>query len=252
MKNPEAWRPSKFVFATGRLRASRDPAQVAPASWFVADLLAERYQRLLKEHARGRLLDLGAGQVPLYGCYRELVTSATCVDWSKSPHPCPHIDHYLDLDEPLPLRDHAFDTVLLTDVLEHTRRPESLFREIARLLAPQGKLILTVPFFYWIHEAPHDYARYTSFMLNDLSERSGLTVVELDATGGSPEVLLDFLGKHLAWSKPLATVHGTLARWSLALPGVSVASQRSARWFPLGYVLVAQKPPMASPSRPAS
>jgi SAM-dependent methyltransferase len=209
-------------------------------------VLAERYQRLLKEHARGHLLDLGAGQVPLYGCYRDLVASTTCVDWSKSPHPCPHIDHYLDLDEPLPLPDGAYDTILLTDVLEHTRRPDCLFGEIARLLAPQGKLLLTVPFLYWIHEAPHDYGRYTSFMLRDLSERSGLSVLELEATGGSPEVLLDFLGKHLAWSSLLATLHGKLARWSIALPGVSLASQRSARWFPLGYVLVAQKPQLPS------
>lgn len=242
MKNAHSWRPSKFVLARGRLRASTDPRALAPASWFVADVLAERYQQMLQRHARGHLLDLGAGQVPLYGCYRELVTSTTCVDWQNSAHPCEHIDHLLDLDQPLPLPNAAYDTVLLTDVLEHTQRPLQLLGEISRVLAPGGKLLLTMPFFYWIHEAPHDYARYTSFMLRKLCERSGLRVMELEATGGSPEVLLDLIGKHLAWSRLLSTVQGRFARWSLALPGLSAASRYSARWFPQGYVLVADKP----------
>ena len=241
MKNPESWRPTKFVMSRQRLRASRNPEHVAPASWFIADVLAARYETLLRRHARGRLLDLGAGEVPLYGCYRGLVDTATCVDWSHTPHPCRHLDHQLDLNQPLPLGDAQYDTVLLTDVLEHVQRPAQLFGEIHRLLAPAGKLLLTVPFFYWIHEAPHDYARYTAFMLRRFSEDSGLSVEELEATGGSPEIFLDMLAKHLSWSDKLAQVQGRLARCALGLPGVAAASRYTSRWFPQGYVLVAQK-----------
>jgi SAM-dependent methyltransferase len=224
-----------------RLRAARDRAAVAPGSRFVADLLAEHYQALLTEHARGRLLDLGAGSVPLYGVYRELVSTVTCVDWRESAHSGEHIDVQADLDSRLPLDESSYDTVLLTDVLEHVYRPHQLLDEVARVLAPEGKLLLAVPFFYWIHEAPHDYARYTAFMLRRLCADSGLVVLSLRETAGSPEIVLDMLGKHLGWSNLLAEAHAHVARWALALPGVSAASRYSARWFPQGYLLVAQK-----------
>jgi hypothetical protein len=78
-------------------------------------------------------------------------------------------------------------------------------------------------------------------MLRRLCEDCGLTVTSLAPTGGSPEVLLDLIGKHLGWSRTLAKLHDRAARLALRLPGVSKLSTYSARWFPQGYVLVAQK-----------
>ena len=241
MRNPERWRPTKFIKQGQHLRASRDPEKVAPGSRFIADILAGRYQRILCQHAQGRLLDLGAGAVPLYEVYRDLVDTVTCVDWTGSAHSSEHIDVDADLNQGLRLPDAAFDTVLLTDVLEHVYRPHALINEVARVLAPGGKLLLAVPFFYWIHEAPHDYARYTGFMLRRLCQDAHLSIVSLEETGGSPEILLDMLGKHLGWSRILAELHARLARGMLGLPGMSLASRYSARWFPQGYVLVAEK-----------
>jgi len=241
MRNEAQWRPTKFVLRGDALRASRDEKAVTPASRFIVDLLAPRYHALLRCHAGGRLLDLGAGAVPLYGAYRDLVDDVTCVDWSESAHGDDHIDIHADLNQSLPLESGSFDTVVLTDVLEHVYQPHRLMAEIARVLAPRGKLLLSVPFFYWVHEAPHDYARYTSYMLRRLCEENDLAVLSLEPTGGSPEVLLDLIGKHLAWSPTLAGLHGRTARWALRLPGVSRFSNYSARWFPQGHVLVAQK-----------
>ena len=169
------------------------------------------------------------------------VESVTCVDWPGSLHPSPHVDHFLDLNEPLPLHDAAYDTLLLTDVLEHIERPDALWREIARLLAPGGRLLLATPFLYWIHEAPHDYARYTEHMLRRFCDRSGLEVLELQTTGGSPEVLLDLMGRHLAWSPMASRLHLAVAKAILALQPVRRLSERSRRWFPLGYTLVARR-----------
>jgi SAM-dependent methyltransferase len=241
MKNAERWRPTKFITQGQRLRASRDPEHVSPASRFITDILAARYQRLLRQHARGRLLDLGAGAAPLYEVYRDLVETVTCVDWAGSAHGSAHIDVDADLNQPLQLADASYETVLLTDVLEHVYRPHVLMAEVARVLAPRGKLVLAAPFFYWIHEAPHDYARYTAFMLRRLCQDANLSVVSLEETGGSPEILLDMLGKHLAWSSLLVKLHASLARGVLELPGMSAASRYSARWFPQGYALVAEK-----------
>jgi SAM-dependent methyltransferase len=107
------------------------------------------------------LLDLGCGKVPFYARYREYVSETVCVDWSNSLHGNGHVDAECDLTQELPFADASFDTILLSDVLEHIPAPERLWREMARLLKPGGELLSSVPFFYWLHEEPYDYYRYT-------------------------------------------------------------------------------------------
>lgn len=74
----------------------------------------------------------------------------------------------------LPFRDASVDTVVLLEVLEHLRRPDEALSEIARVLRPGGILLLTLPFLYPVHDAPHDYQRYTPFGLVREIESSGL------------------------------------------------------------------------------
>ena len=45
----------------------------------------------------------------------------------------------------LPLSDSSVDQVILAHALEHTNRPKHLLREIWRVLAPGGQLVLVVP-----------------------------------------------------------------------------------------------------------
>jgi len=241
MKNSQHWRPSKYQMTRRGLRASRDLEQVGAASRLVTDLLAPQYEQLLQAHARGRLLDLGCGGAPLYEVYQGLTSEVVCVDRSSSLHGLDYVDVEADLNGPLPFGEHEFDTVLSTDVLEHLEEPDNLFREAARVLKPDGKLLLATPFLYWIHEAPHDFGRYTSFMLERFCQKHGLEVLELRATGGSPEVLLDMVGRHLAWSDALTLGHARLASLALKLPGARWLSSHSQRWFPLGFILVARR-----------
>ena len=161
MKNIETWVPSKFVFKRHRLRASGNPKQINPGSRLIGDLVASCYHEYVKSHCRGRLLDLGCGKVPFYALYREYVSETVCVDWSNSLHESDHLDAECDLTQDLPFADASFDSILLSDVLEHIPTPERLWREMARLLKPGGKVLLNVPFFYWLHEEPYDYYRYT-------------------------------------------------------------------------------------------
>jgi SAM-dependent methyltransferase len=249
MKQPEEWRPSKFVTVSGRTRASRDPDHVAPASRLITDRLAVAYEAALHRHARGALLDLGCGQVPLFGVYRTLVSEVTCVDWASGAT-LKHVDQVVDLNGPLPFPDGRFDTVLATDVLEHVRRPLPLLGEIARVLRPAGTLIAGVPFLYWIHEEPHDYYRYTEFALRHLCEEGGLAVSSVEPYGGAPEVVLDTLAKMLSHGRlgNLALGRGITAAtvflgglWAGTALGRRL-SHATARTFPLGYCLVAAKP----------
>jgi len=192
---------------------------------------------MLRSHARGHLLDVGAGQAPLYGTYRGLVDETTCIDWNESPY----VDRTTDLNDSLPFDDGSFDTVLLTDVLEHLPKPQHMFNEAFRVLRTGGKLLVGVPFFYWIHERPHDYHRYTNFMLEHLCREARLQVLEIKPTGGSPEVLADMLCKHLAVVPVLGAVASrVVARVVRTGPALNV-SQKTSGWYPLGYTLVAER-----------
>ena len=49
--------------------------------------------------------------------------------------------------ERLPFGDETFDGALVTEVLEHVRKPLPLMSEVARVLKPDGRAVLTVPSF---------------------------------------------------------------------------------------------------------
>lgn len=241
MQRKELWRPTKFIQTEDGLRASRDPEQVVRGSRFVADAQARMYERAIRAHASGLLLDLGCGFVPLYGVYKEHIQDNVCVDWENTLHPSPHLDCTSDLNGALPLPDAHFDTVLLTDVLEHLHDPARLLSEVARVLKAGGKLILGVPFLYPIHEAPHDYYRYTEYALRRFCEKGGMSVLALDAFGGLAETLLAFTGRiagRFEWSSRLLLGAGTLL---LRSPLGKRSTSRSQGAFPLAYCLIAQK-----------
>lgn len=245
MRNPDAWRPSKYVREKGRLRASRNPADVGVSSRLIVDLVAAWYEVNLKAHARGRLLDLGCGKVPLFAEYRDLVTENVCVDWAKS-HGSTYLDLEHDLNEKLPFDSGAFDTIILSDVLEHTPEPQALCQEMARVLSPGGKLLLNVPFFYWIHEAPYDFCRYTEFALRRFMEKSGLRLLQIESIGGVPEVLADIFGKSAAEYVPLVGAGlASFTQWTAAgfirTPLGRKMSNATRQTFPLGICLVAEK-----------
>jgi SAM-dependent methyltransferase len=50
-----------------------------------------------------------------------------------------------DVRPPLPFADGAFDTILAFDILEHLPAEAELLREIVRVCAPGGRVILSVP-----------------------------------------------------------------------------------------------------------
>lgn len=230
----------------GRLRATRDLRVLRAGSRLMAELVAAFYDQALPVHARGRLLDLGCGDVPLYSSYRPLIDEVVCADWPGSAHDVRHADLLCDLALPLPLAGTRFDTVILSDVLEHVPEPARLIGEIARVLVPGGVLLANVPFIYPVHEAPHDYFRFTGFALRRLVGLAGLEVVALNPLGGSLEVLADLLGKHLQFV-PLAGVPAALLMQAIvrAIGGTRAGArlaERTANAYPLAFAMVARKP----------
>lgn len=141
----------------------------------------------IREHARGRVLDVGCASrwierwLPTECSYVGLDYPATGRDLYKA-----HPDVFADASA-LPLRDSTFDTVVMLEVLEHLRFPSEALHELARVVRPRGKVLLSMPFLYPIHDAPHDYQRLTIHGLIRDVEAAGLKVEQVTPVLGSME-----------------------------------------------------------------
>lgn len=143
--------------------------------------------RWVREQASGRVLDVGCASRWIErwlapGCsYVGLDYPATGRDLYRA-----HPDLFADASY-LPLQDATFDTVVLLEVLEHLRRPGEALREAARVVRPQGRVLLSLPFLYPVHDAPHDYQRLTIHGLIRDVEAAGLKVERVAPALGSLE-----------------------------------------------------------------
>jgi SAM-dependent methyltransferase len=238
MPDPRTRKPTKAELKDNRWRASRNPAEVALGSRLIGDLVIATYERQLRAHAFGVLADIGCGKARCFGIYRDHVVQSVGVDWDSSIHKSDQVEVRCDLNLGIAFPDGFAGTVFCTDVLEHVFNIAWLRHEIAHILKPGGKAIIGVPFLYWIHEAPHDFHRYTSFGLRRYAGNVGLEVEALEAVGGAVHVLADITCK---LARPCILQSLTDHAWRSVL---SLRRQKTSSdtQFPLHYVLVAIKP----------
>lgn len=64
--------------------------------------------------------------------------------------------------------DQSFDVIVCCEVLEHLHSPHLGVETILNALTTTGKLILTTPFIFPLHDRPHDYYRFTKYGLHFL------------------------------------------------------------------------------------
>jgi len=125
------------------------------------------------QYLSGHLLNAGCGSrdVSLY-LLANAVTTITKYDIaSQDP------DVVVGPLESMPFEDGTFDSVLCNAVLEHVPNAEYSIRELARVVKPNGHVVVAVPFLQPFHACPADFRRYTADGLADLGSRAGLEVV---------------------------------------------------------------------------
>jgi SAM-dependent methyltransferase len=188
-----------------------------------ADWVDLQYSFILQQiakaapRARGRLLDVGCGDKPYEATFRPYVTEYIGIE-HEGVFPKTNAsagerrpDLYYDGTR-LPFEDRSFDTVVSIQVLEHTPRPQPLLDEIARVLRPDGLLILSAPFSGRLHEEPYDFFRYTPHGLRAMCATAGLEVTEVWDQGNIWSVighkLNSFLAFRVAASQGLAVQMG--------------------------------------------
>lgn len=187
--------------------------------------------------ASGRLLDVGCGDKPYEEIFRPFVTeyigieheatfgATSARNYRKKP------DYYYD-GKRLPFEDASFDTVLNVQVLEHTPHPDLLVREMSRVLKPDGRLILTAPFEFRLHEEPHDFFRYTPHGLTRLCADAGLKVVYTEQQGDLTTVIGHKVNGYLA----LRVARLQSVAQSVGKLGHESADTPKARWWTLPFV----------------
>ena len=74
--------------------------------------------------------------------------------------------------------------ILCTEVLEHVPDPVRSFKKMARLLKPEGHMIVTVPFMSLMHQAPYWFQSGLSpFWFEHWARELNLKILNLDVQG---------------------------------------------------------------------
>jgi SAM-dependent methyltransferase len=191
-----------------------------------------------------RLLDAGAGegQYAHYFArqrYCGIDLAVGDATWNYS-----RLDALADLTA-LPFRTGTFHAAINVVTLEHLREPGRALTEIARTLEPGGRLLLAAPHEWEVHQAPHDYFRYTRYGLQYLLEQAGFEAVEIRAAGGYFRLVarrllngLQFFTGGVRWLGflPAAIL---LVPPALILPFLDALDRE--RNFTVGYICTARK-----------
>lgn len=165
------------ITAAGRIRRLFKWVERTPLhpQWLVL-----RQRRIVDDwvvgHARHRVVDIGCGNSTLRGRLPDYIgldyPTTVALGYLGNA------DIYCDAAK-LPIASGSADTVLLLDVLEHVADPGQVLFEVRRILRPGGKCLVHVPFLYPLHDAPHDFARWTRYGLVELFQSKGFTVREI-------------------------------------------------------------------------
>jgi SAM-dependent methyltransferase len=209
--------------------------------------------RWVREAARGRVVDIGCADRWIEKClppgcdYIGIDYPATGkLMYGARP------DVFADAAR-LPLPDASADTVIILEVVEHLRHPREALEEIARVLRPRGRLLLSMPFLYPIHDAPHDFQRYTEHGLAREIEAAGLRVESAAPNLGSAHTAgligcLALGGMAVEAIRRRSPAIAMIPLVAAAIPVVNVLAWLGGKLLPswpavtAGYAVLASKP----------
>lgn len=110
------------------------------------EAIHERVAQILKDHPRGALLDVPAGEGALASRLKALGFEVRCCDLYTEIFRLRDVEiRRGDLSKQLPYEDAEFDYVTCVEGVEHIENPQQAVREFARTLRPGGQLIVSTP-----------------------------------------------------------------------------------------------------------
>lgn len=150
-----------------------------------------------KKHISGICLDIGSGNSP-YRRYLN-VDEYISIDKADTQAVSYHKNsNAIDADaRDLLLDDNYADTILLNQVLEHIYEYEKVLDEVKRVLKPEGKFIISVPFVYHIHAEPNDYFRFSEYGIKKLLKEKGFNIIDFKYNGYIGTLLFSIINSFL-------------------------------------------------------
>jgi len=150
--------------------------------------LMRRFYDAAHPQGHGRVVDIGCGlgmaalYLPAETPYAGIEFSPATVRRAREAHQAhrPHLTFESGGFPDLPLADAAADFAVCMEVVEHIRDDAGAVRELARILAPGGHLLITVPStFYWpdYERLIGHYRHYSGAQLAGLLRAAGLEPV---------------------------------------------------------------------------
>src|ERR1700677_2804003 len=134
----------------------------------------------LRLPARARILDAGCGsgrnmlELARHGTVTGVELSPTSVTLARERAVGEVIEGSV-LD--MPFDSASFDLAVSLDVIEHLQDDLAALRELRRVIAPGGSLLITVPAYQWLwsghDEINHHHRRYTRRSLQHVAEQAG-------------------------------------------------------------------------------
>jgi SAM-dependent methyltransferase len=108
-----------------------------------------------------------------------------------------------------------------------------MIRECKRILRPNGFLILSGPFFWPLHEEPHDFFRFTKYGFEQLLSDAGFSEWEIREDGGDwAQMMLSVCLRLNKWLFPLRCV--------VNVTGAILDSVSDSRRLPANYTVLAE------------
>ncbi|MBL8080158.1 MAG: glycosyltransferase [Anaerolineales bacterium] len=165
----------------------------------------------------GRTLDIGGGKKSSYLqkiIFRGEVESVN-IDRNIQP------TFIADLNNPLPIKNAAYDNFVSLNTFEHIFQDRAVIREAIRVLKPGGYFHIIVPFLYKVHGSPYDFHRHPEYWWSDYLK--SLNILPDNIT--IEPLLWDMASSGFAISEFQHNFRGVRKRLAM-LPGVF----RALRW----------------------
>ncbi|MDQ3635257.1 MAG: class I SAM-dependent methyltransferase [Acidobacteriota bacterium] len=150
-------------------------------------LIYENCDKMLLRYSnvyRGVLYDFGCGDAPYKEFFLQFADQYIGVDWGEEGYYAANESIAADLNKPIPIESEVADTIVSLSVMEHLYEPENMLNEAFRILKPNGTIVMQVPWQWWIHDAPHDYFRYSPFGLKHMFEKAGFQDITVEPQNG--------------------------------------------------------------------
>ena len=96
------------------------------------------------------------------------------------------------------LPNDKFDVIFIPNLIHHFRDQNKLFTECFKSLKDNGELVIFEPTFREVHQAPHDYIRYTPYGIKQKFEDCLFKHIECQEIGDSFEAITYILNVMMA------------------------------------------------------